>query len=91
MLRSHQEEDVTSFSEQEAEIVFMERELHHIQTILPKVDQNQKEDVQFITARLEGLLDHADELAQSDLPQMFRKRIVAINNSCSAVLNQLRD
>ncbi len=84
------EDDLTSFSEQEAEIVFMERELHNVQTILPKIDKQQEEDVQFIAARLDSLLDHANELNQSDLPQMLRQRILTINNDCQVALNHLR-
>lgn len=72
--------DYTSFSEIEGEIIFMERELSHIEADLLHVDLEKEIDKQFILARLEGLLDHVEQLDEYSLPKELQQRIALLKD-----------
>lgn len=48
--------------EAEGELIFMERELEHISEDFSQMDSENESEKQFIAARIEGLLEHAEEL-----------------------------
>lgn len=70
--------DWSAFVEIEGEVLFMERELHHINTDLTHLHLIGESDKQFLLGRLEGLLDHADDLDKPCLPSPLQARMQAL-------------
>jgi hypothetical protein len=67
--------DADTFNEIEGEIIFMERELDHINQDLSLIHLSDESDRQFIAGRLEGLLDHAEEMLDLFLPNVLKNRM----------------
>lgn len=83
-------QDWTAFVEVEGEILFMERELHHINTDLSQLHLIIAEsDKQFLLARLEGLLDHVNDLDECSLPQPLQMRVQAIKSGIQLSISHL--
>ena len=82
--------DWTAFVEVEGEIIFMERELHHINTDLTHLHLVDENDKPFILARLEGLFDHIQELEKHSLPYALQIRMQAIKSEISQALIRLQ-
>lgn len=80
--------DRASFLEVEGELIFMERELDHITSDMSQVDLSEESHKQFIGARLESLLDHAEQMDESALPHSLRQRIRALK---AKIENLLKD
>jgi hypothetical protein len=80
--------DWTSFLEIEGEIIFMERELHHINSQLSHLHLEEVEK-QFIMARLEGLLEHIDELDEDSLPLALKQRVQALKTGIQLAFSQI--
>jgi hypothetical protein len=70
--------DSNTYHEIEGEVIFMERELQHINHDLAQIHLGDESDRQFIAGRLEGLLDHAEEMRDSFLPKELKRRIDAL-------------
>jgi hypothetical protein len=70
--------DWTAFVEVEGEILFMERELHHINSDLTHIHLVEESEKQFLLGRLEGLLDHAEDLDTPKLPSPLQIRMQAL-------------
>lgn len=81
--------DWSSFLEVEGEIIFMERELHHINIDLSHIPQDPESEKQFILARLEGLLDHVEEIDENSLPGPLQQRVLALKGGISIALFHL--
>lgn len=82
--------DLASFLEVEGEILFMEREFHHINEDLSHLSLGEESEKQFILARLEGLLDHVDELEKHrSLPQVLQQRVEGLKTKISVGLSIL--
>lgn len=77
-LDEEDEDEWVSFSEFEGEIVFIEREFHHINEMLPNLHTSSKSDIHFIETRLEDLLDHAEQIEASYLPKALRRRVLKL-------------
>jgi hypothetical protein len=72
-------EDVLSYSsEDEGEIVFMERELESILFAIDTVDGANKTDTLFIGCRLESLLDHLEGIDINAIPKRLQNRVSSI-------------
>lgn len=83
-------EDWTAFVEVEGEILFMERELHHINSDLIHFHLIEEEDKQFLLARLEGLLDHVADLDKRYLPNPLQTRIQAVESGVLLSISKLK-
>lgn len=70
--------DGAAFREVEGELIFMERELEHINSDLSQLHLGDESDKQFIAARLEGLLDHAEQLDECSLPRSLKQRVLSL-------------
>lgn len=70
--------DANTYQEIEGEIIFMERELEHINEDLAQIHLGDESDRQFIAGRLEGLLDHAEEMRQGYLPHALKNRLIIL-------------
>jgi predicted amino acid-binding ACT domain protein len=70
--------DWTTAVEVEGEIIFMERELHHINEDLTHMHLIEECDKQFLLARLEGLIDHLEDLDKRSLPNPLQIRMKAL-------------
>jgi hypothetical protein len=70
--------DWTAFVELEGEVLFMERELHHINSDLTHLHLVEESDKQFLLGRLEGLLDHVTDLDNPTLPSPLQIRMQAL-------------
>jgi hypothetical protein len=77
--------------EVEGELVFMERELHHINQDLTHIHLIDECDKQFLLARLEGLLDHAEELDQRSLPSPLQARMKGLKRGILASISRLEE
>jgi hypothetical protein len=84
-----EKKDWASFLEIEGEIIFMERELHHINTDLSHLRREDENERQFLFARLECLLDHAQELDEKSLPNALQQRIQALKAGISLAFSRL--
>lgn len=84
-----EEADFISFTEDEGEIVFMEREIHHIKSMVDNLKPNQASEMQFMLARLEELLDHIEQLETTSLPKTLQKRLSKIKETSSLLCKQL--
>lgn len=84
-------EDFSVFSEDEGEIVFMEREIRHIQALLPNMQASEESDIIFMEARLEGLLDHAEQVNIVNLRYSLHKRLTALKNQFEEALTYLKE
>jgi hypothetical protein len=82
--------DWTSYLEIEGEIIFMERELHHINTDLSHLRTEEECEKQFILARLEGLLDHIADLNAHALPTALKQRLEALKSGIALSLSCLQ-
>jgi hypothetical protein len=84
--------DWTAFVETEGEILFMERELHHINSDLTHLHLVDESDKQFLLARLESLLDHVEDLQTTkiSLPYALQERIEALKKSISLSIARLQ-
>ncbi len=83
--------DWTAFVEMEGEIIFMERELHHIHSDLTHLHLVDETDKQFLLARLEGLLDHVEDLhQQTSLPCALKERIQLLKKGISLAMSRLQ-
>lgn len=82
--------DWTSFLEVEGELIFMERELHHINTDLAQIHLGDETDRQFIAARLEGLLDHVEQIDECSLPLALKQRVQSLKTGIAASLTILQ-
>lgn len=81
--------DLSAFLEAESEIIFMERELHHINLDLSHIQLEEESERQFVLARLEGLLDHVDEVNEQALPLVLRQRIGVLKTGITLALSCL--
>lgn len=77
--------------EVEGELVFMERELHHINQDLTHIHLIEECDKQFLLGRLEGLLDHAEDLDKKSLPSPLQARMKALKASISASISRIEE
>lgn len=84
-----EESDFISFTEDEGELVFMERELHQIKLMVANLKPHQASETQFMLARLEELLDHAEQLETTSLPRTLQKRLAKIKEISSSLCKQL--
>lgn len=75
-----------SFKEVEGELIFMERELDQINSDLSKVDLDDESEKQFIAARLEGLLDHIEDMDENSLPLPLRQRVQYLKSGIATSL-----
>ncbi len=82
--------DWSTFLEIEGEIIFMERELHHINIDLAKIHLAEESDRQFLAARIEGLLDHVEELKAASFPSALKHRVTALKEGIAAALERLQ-
>lgn len=82
--------DWSAFLEIEGEIIFMERELHHINIDLSKIHLAEESDRQFLAARIEGLSDHVEELDTSHFPSALKHRVTALKEGIAAALERLQ-
>ncbi len=82
--------DWASFLEIEGELIFMERELHHINVDLAHFDENEESEKQFMLARLEGLLDHVSDLDEKVLPFPLKQRVQGIKAGIHLALSHLQ-
>jgi hypothetical protein len=84
--------DWTAFGEIEGEILFMERELHHIHTDLTHLHLIGESDKQFLLGRLEGLLDHIENLNKDFLqyPLKTKARMQALKTGIFFSISRLR-
>jgi hypothetical protein len=82
--------DESLFLEIEGELIFMERELHHINTDLTIINLAHESEKQFILARLEGLLDHIEQLDEQELPIALQHQIQALKSDISHSLSHLQ-
>lgn len=78
----HKEEtsDWFAFVETEGEIIFMERELHQINEDIAKLQRGDEAEVQMLCARLEGLLDHFEDLDQQEFPGPLQMKMDALKS-----------
>lgn len=83
-------DDISIFSEDEGEIVFMEQEIRHIQALLPQMSASDESDIIFMEARLEGLLDHAEQVNLVNLRYPLQKRLLALKSQFAAALGVLK-
>lgn len=81
--------DWTAFVEVEGEILFMERELHHINSDLTHLHLISESDKQFLLARLEGLLDHVQDLDKRTLPQPMQAKMKALQSGITFAMTRL--
>lgn len=81
--------DWTIAVEVEGEIVFMERELHHINKDLIHMHLIEECDKQFLLGRLEGLLDHAEDLDKRSLPSPLQARMRTLKTGVLASISRL--
>ena len=89
VVRPEETIDLTSLQEIEGEIIFMERELAHIESDLSQIQLGDESDRQLVAARLEGLLDHAEELEDTMLPRFLKQRLRSIKSTISSALKQI--
>jgi hypothetical protein len=82
-------EDWSLFLEIEGEIIFMESELHQINIDLTQISFNQESEKHFIFARLEGLLDHVQEIDEHSLPLSLQQRVQALKTGISIAIFRL--
>ena len=92
VVRLEDKNDMTSFVEIEGEIIFMERELHHINSDMASVNVQDESEKQFLLARLEGLLDHVNEFGEQtqSLPKIFHQRLQNLKANISLSLSNLQ-
>lgn len=81
--------DWTAFVEMEGEVLFMERELHHINTDLTHLHLVEEDDKQFLLGRLEGLLDHVEDLHNDSLPNPLKTRMQALKDGIFFAISRL--
>lgn len=80
VVKFEEAKDWTVVRDVEDEVIFMEREIFHIQQDLVQLHLMEEAGKQFLQGRLEGLLDHTEELGQSALPDKLRKRLNDLNS-----------
>jgi hypothetical protein len=85
-----EKKDWASFLEIEGEIIFMEREFEHIHTDLSHFQLEEESEKQFMRARLEGLLDHIEELDDYSLSRVLEKRVHILKSEVCLALSHLR-
>jgi hypothetical protein len=81
--------DWTAFIEVEGEVMFMEHELHHINQDLTHLHLVDESDKQFLLARLEGLVDHVEDLDKRSLPAPLRERMQALRKGVLSAISQI--
>ncbi len=73
-----EEFDIDLFKDLEEEMFFVEQELKHIHSLLPKLHKNDEKEFFFTEARLEGLKDHLEQFDNLSLPRIVRERLEGI-------------
>ena len=84
-------EDLALWGEVEGEIIFMERELLSIHEELVEVYFLEKEEKQFLLSRLEGLLDHAEDIEKYAPPESLRERMNTIKSDIESTIHRLNE
>lgn len=85
-----EKEDVVSYSsEDEGEIVFMEREFESILVAIDSLSGKCETDFLFTESRLESLLDHLDEINLTVIPHSLQRRVLHLKNEICFALDQL--
>jgi hypothetical protein len=82
--------DWSAFVEVEDETLFMERELHHINTDLTHLHLIAECDRQFLLTRLEGLLEHVEDLDKCALPNPLQVRMQTLKSRISSAISPLK-
>ncbi|MBS0272686.1 MAG: hypothetical protein JSR85_08605 [Proteobacteria bacterium] len=82
--------DWTAFVETEGEILFMERELHHINSDLTHLHLIDESDKQFLLGRLEGLLDHVEDFHKNPLPHALKEKIHSLKSGILLAISRLQ-
>lgn len=90
MVQTEERIDWSAFLEIEGEIIFMERELHQINIDLTRIESSSESDRQFLAARMEGLLDHAEELNSAAFPKALKHRVMVLKEGIAAALERLQ-
>lgn len=83
-------QDWALFLEVEGELVFMESELHDINKDLTYIHMLEESDKQFILGRLEGLLDHVQQMNEFSLPVALQKRVQVLKEGIFYSLARLQ-
>lgn len=81
--------DHASFLEVEGEIIFMESELLQIEKDLESIGFLEESDKQFILGRLEGLLDHLEQMAEQALPLSLNNQINTLKNKILQAISSI--
>ena len=69
----------------------MERELLSIHEELVEVYFLEKEEKQFLLSRLEGLLDHAEDIEKYAPPESLRERMNTIKSDIESTIHRLNE
>ena len=78
--------DAITFEEIEGDLLFIVRELDEIDNTLAKSHFIAESDRQFFLGRLEGILDHLEEIDHSTLPTQLRMRIEILKSRVDIAL-----
>jgi len=80
--------DLSDFTEIEGEILFMEREFHNISQDFAKLQNEDEAEKQMSLARLEGLLNHMEDIDTSLLPAPLQSRIQTLKSKICLIIDQ---
>lgn len=90
-VQTEEKYDTESFPELEGEILFMERELHHINEIIPKMNLKDEKEVNYIEIRLEGLKEHMENLDFFNVPKQIKDKVDKLYNMVAVTAFRLKD
>lgn len=81
--------DWGGMQELKGEVLFMESELEHIKSDLTQIHPESEADRQFIAARLEGLLDHAEGINETSIPIALKEKIHQLKEEIEKIASQI--
>jgi hypothetical protein len=87
---NEKEESFTDSSEDEGEIVFMERELESILLAIDLLPGASEADIVFTECRLENLLDHLEHINTTHFPRSHRIRVNLIKEQINQAFKQIK-
>lgn len=82
--------DLGDYSELDGEIIFMERELHHINELVANLDLKDDKEVDFMNMRLKGLEEHLDQFELDRVPKELKMKVDKLYNMIEACYFRLR-
>lgn len=86
-----EEREIESQPELEGEILFMERELHHLNEQILRLDLNDEKEVNLLEIRLEGIKEHLDNLEVGQISKEQKSKIDKLYNMIATIGFRLKE